>query len=107
MSYDNQRAANRLILYNLKEQDQGDYECQTVTGVILRFRIYMGDQPETETPETNTEPDSGVDVRVLSADIDSKIELVCGQSTQYDGYIEWRRLDDGVKFILSILNKLD
>lgn len=101
MSYDNQRAANRLILYNLKEQDQGDYECQTVTGVILRFRIYIGDQPEAETPETNTDPDSGVDVRVLSADIDSKIELVCGQSTQYDGYIEWRRLDDGVKFFSS------
>ena len=103
----------------MQEEDEGDYECKTATGLYYRFRLFVHQvEPEKEEEVTTTTPiqdettteyqEPKIDIQDVSGDEGSIAELVCGESSKYDGYIEWKRLDEGymTEFSDIVKNKL-
>ena len=86
MSTSSRREANKLIISDLKKEDAGVYKCTNAYAECFKFNLFLEEERE---------------IVELYAELDATVEIACGEeSTQYDSYIRWRRLN-GVEFFFT------
>ena len=78
MPSSNRKEANKLLLKGLKKEDAGMYRCMNAYAECFKFDLFM----EEERDEVE-----------IFAEMGAYVELTCSESTQYDSYIRWRKLD--------------
>ena len=88
MPVDSQVDRSSLLLFNVKDEDFGMYECTNVYGVHFRYELVL------DTSEEEIEHEELVE---LYAELDATVELSCGTSSQFDSYIRWRKVDGVIK----------
>ena len=87
MSDDSEEYGGKLIIRNLKKEDNGEYECYLPSGQAsdrVRLTVISGEQPAASEQIQ------------FDREIDENVELTCQLSNHNDKELKWRKLN-GVK----------
>ena len=96
MSDDSEEYGGKLIIRNLKMEDNGEYECYLPSGQASD-RVRLTVLNEQSSANTKVE---------FNRDVDENVELTCHLSEHRDNKnLKWRKLD-GVKKYFFPLNKV-
>lgn len=92
MSDDSEEYGGRLLIYNVKVEDSGDYECYLQNShKSSRVRL----QVEALTPK-NLIRESHIE-----REVDSNVELKCEVTNNMDrGYLRWRKLNGVFRLLI-------
>ena len=72
------KEANTLIINGLRKEDAGMYRCMNAYAECFKFDLFLEDERD--------------EIEIF-AEIGAYVDLTCSESTQYDSYIRWRKLN--------------